>query len=181
MNDKYLTGLEGIQGEIEEGLIGYTKGWAHLERIEARFDSIESKLDKLLEAKKPRVRVYLQPDLHFNEFWHKYPLKKGKKAALSAFNRANVDFDALIADVANRLANDRQWIAGYIPHAATYLNGERWNDSIEAIPTKAETLPKDDNKVQAWAANSGHRQALPGESISAYRRYLQNKLNGDKT
>ena len=160
----------------------YTKA---LRRIELKIDGIEAKLDKLLEAKKPKARKKATDNPFFDTFWKVYPVKKSKQAAQRAFNNIRWGsrkvgiHDLILADIKYRLANDRQWIEGYIPHAATYLNGERWNDSIEAIPVKAETLPKDNEQLQAWAGNRGHRSPYPGEQYPDYRRYLQAKLENN--
>ncbi len=148
--------------------------------LKQQLDRIEAKLDKLLEAKKPKARKKATDNPEFDVFWDKYPVRKGKQAALRAWNGlapSKVLVTLINADIKDRLENDRAWQdKQFILHASTYLNGERWNDSIEAIPTKAETLPKSSDDLQLWALAHGHRMALPGESISAYRRYLQAKL-----
>jgi hypothetical protein len=85
----------------------------------------------------------------FEEWWKCYPKKVGKLAAQKKWRVKKLDAqaDILIADAANRIANDSQWIGGYIPHPTTYLNGERWNDEISVDTTKklsyAENLAKD--------------------------------------
>ena len=144
---------------------------------------IESKLDKLLEAKKPKARKKVTDNPEFDVFWDKYPVRKGKQAALRAWNGlspSKVLVTLINADIKDRLENDRAWQdKQFILHASTYLNGERWNDSIEAIPTKAETLPKDNEQLQAWAGNRGHRSPYPGEQYPDYRRYLQATLENN--
>jgi hypothetical protein len=69
----------------------------------------------------------------FDEFWNAYPRSVGKKAARKAWDRSKLDgvADAIIADVKRRICGE--WAGKdeqYIPHASTYLNGERWNDGI---------------------------------------------------
>lgn len=73
--------------------------------------------------------------LLFDEFWSKYPRKTAKPNAVKAFKKLK-DKSSLInlisKDIARRLAanewrlEDKQ----YIPHPATYLNGERWTDEM---------------------------------------------------
>jgi hypothetical protein len=58
--------------------------------------------------------------------------KVGKKPTLTVWKRIKPDADVLIADIENRLANDRQWQEGFIPNPTTYLNQERWNDAIQS-------------------------------------------------
>ena len=125
--------------------------------MQSQLDRIEAKLDELLARKKRTPRPFEESQRHVfigNEFarwWVVYPKKKGKQDACKAFHaiartkrddEAIKDFtDCLIVDVQNRLRQDEAWMNGriqYLPHAATYLRGERWNDEI----TKPEIKPE---------------------------------------
>ena len=68
----------------------------------------------------------------FEAFWKVYPLKKGRANAARSWKRQRLDSiaDRIIADVQARLAGDRQWLDGYIPHGSTYINGRGWEDAI---------------------------------------------------
>lgn len=71
----------------------------------------------------------------FETFWDAYPRKVAKKAALVAFARVNPDH-ALFARLLDAIAAQkvsRQWRDGFIPHPATWLNGERWTDEVVAL------------------------------------------------
>jgi hypothetical protein len=72
----------------------------------------------------------------FEKFWERYPKKAKRKEARRVWLSKQLDgkADALIADVKRRLAEDRRWLAGYVPDPPTYLRGERWNDAIEPVP-----------------------------------------------
>jgi len=75
----------------------------------------------------------------FDEFWQQFPIKKGKLAAKTAWNRLKANSElvsAIMHDIANRKQNDRQWVEGFCTHAATYLNGRRWEDEIEPLTIK---------------------------------------------
>lgn len=68
----------------------------------------------------------------FDQFWLAYPRKKDKGHARRAWKKAVKTTDpALLIHAA---VNFRQWCeqdgtdAQFIPHASTWLNGERWND-----------------------------------------------------
>lgn len=77
--------------------------------------------------------LVLTPPSRFDDFWSAYPRKEGKKAAAKAWARAKLDriADRILDDVRGRTLRDRQWRdRRYIPHPATYLNNERWNDEI---------------------------------------------------
>lgn len=67
---------------------------------------------------------------HFEDFWSAYPRKVGKgnarKAFVKAMKSATVEeiAEGLNRQIPSLLSKETQ----YIPHAATWLNGERWND-----------------------------------------------------
>lgn len=71
----------------------------------------------------------------FDAFWEAYPKKQGKKAAEAAFAKAikKISMDEMLAALEKHKASD-QWtrdVGKYIPYAATWLNGERWNDELQ--------------------------------------------------
>ena len=107
-------------------------------------------LTQLLAKKKPKPRQKVTGNTHFDSFWSHYPIKKGKQAALRAFQNTKPTASFipttlnLINDVENRKANDAQWVEGYAPHASTYLNGQRWEDEI--TPVKELKPTEDPNK-----------------------------------
>lgn len=64
----------------------------------------------------------------FFRFWENYPRKTDKKKARLAFNKlSQPDKELAIADCKTRYINTEKQ---YIPHATTYLNGERFNDEV---------------------------------------------------
>jgi hypothetical protein len=70
----------------------------------------------------------------FDEFWALYPNKKGKGAARKAFVKAvkKVDYQIMVgALMKQKLSHDWKKDNGqYIPHPATWLNQERWDDVV---------------------------------------------------
>jgi len=69
----------------------------------------------------------------FEEFWSAYPRKESKKKALDIWRRKKIDSIAgmVINDVLTRKEKHSPWQdIKYVPHATTYLNGERWHDEI---------------------------------------------------
>lgn len=89
-------------------------------------DTREEQESKTLERQAARLSD------RFPEFWDEYPNKKGKADALKAWKRKGLDkiADEIIADVKDRIARDREWLDGYVPHGSTYVNGSRWEDDI---------------------------------------------------
>ena len=78
----------------------------------------------------------------FEEFWKAYPRKQARKDAMCAFAqtasvRPPQDVLLQALDTAKR---SEQWTnPRYIPLAATWLRGERWQDSYETAPKLSES------------------------------------------
>lgn len=74
-------------------------------------------------------------DAEFETFWQEYPKKIGKGAAKKAFEKARlggVTLESLVTAVRRQKCGS-QWSKDdgqYIPHPATWLNQERWEDEI---------------------------------------------------
>lgn len=89
----------------------------------------------------------------FTDFWQVYPRKENKKKAQGVWMKKKLDglADTIINDVKKRHAKHASWIEGFVPHATTYLTGERWHDEIKEIK------------------NNGNSKAV-GESLSVRSR-----------
>jgi len=62
----------------------------------------------------------------FDEFWSKYPRKVAKKAARLAYQRALKI--ATHSEIMEGVRGIQFTELQFCPHAATWLNGERWGD-----------------------------------------------------
>ena len=89
------------------------------------------------EKEKEREREETQRiEDSFNRFWKLYPRKVGKKAARRAFEkvmRSGVALETLVTAL-ERQKCSKQWTKDgvqFVPHPATWLNGERWEDEVE--------------------------------------------------
>lgn len=84
------------------------------------------------KPKGPKPAPDHAPEL-FAQFWARYPRKRGKQAAIRAWERIRPD-EALCGVMLEALGRDaasRQWNAQegrFIPHPATWLNQGRWED-----------------------------------------------------
>jgi len=119
--------------------------------IEPTTSLVKASLAKAVENPcAPKRAPSINRALHFDDFWQAYPEKRNKKKAREIWQRKKLDDQAgrLIEDVKTRIAKDRQWIDGFIPHATTYLNGERWEDEMKLDRPSA---PADGSKKQ-WNA-----------------------------
>jgi len=98
-----------------------------------------------VEPAAPRDGVSSQADVHlqgFEEFWSLYPLKKAKQQASRAWGRVKAsEVPAIIKGVRSAIRTE-QWLKDggkYVPHAATFLNGRRWEDETSASDLPAPT------------------------------------------
>ena len=73
-------------------------------------------------------------DYYFDQLWSLYPRKVGKGQARKAFKAASKkkDFYELLPKLMDYVQTLEGKDKQYIPHLATWLNGERWEDEVEA-------------------------------------------------
>jgi len=76
-----------------------------------------------------KIKTLLAKPDGFAEFWSMYPKKVGKGAARKAYATAIKKHppDEILTDL-KRLLPTLTAKADFIPHASTWLNGERWDD-----------------------------------------------------
>lgn len=91
----------------------------------------------------------------FKQFWGAYPRKVGKGAARKAFTRAQslTTLDTILTALAWQRTQP-QWIKDggeFIPHPATWLNQERWDDEPPALPQVKERTARNLIAVESWA------------------------------
>ena len=69
-------------------------------------------------------------DYYFDQLWEEYPRKVGKAQAKKAFKTASkkINFYDLLPKYMAYVLTLEGKEAQFIPHLATWLNGERWND-----------------------------------------------------
>lgn len=72
----------------------------------------------------------------FDTFWKAYPRKVNKPGALKAWKnkKLNDSIDIILAGL-ERWKASRQWVKDggqFIPHPATWINQERWNDDVDS-------------------------------------------------
>lgn len=104
----------------------------------------------------------------FDEFWKAYPRKEGKahakKAFIKAVGKVGAEFLVYAAVQYRQWCERENTEKQFIPHASTWLNGERWED--ERVSTQ-KTTP-----VQGWLA-------LLNESVdNDSQGYPQKQLEG---
>jgi len=129
-------------------------------------------------------------DDQFTVFWDGYPKKTAKRAAARAFAKAiaKVSLDTLL-DALARHKQTEQWQRRVIPHAATWLNGERWEDEGPHLPRlvspedqaerAAARASREERRLAAEEAAEA-RAAIAYEALSAEARAaLERRANGE--
>ena len=91
----------------------------------------ELELEEELEKNKP---LAISSPL-FDEFWQLWPRREGKANAVKAWQKATkkISESDLIEKVRAYVTSPTLPQAQFVPHAATWLNGERWNDEPDPV------------------------------------------------
>lgn len=86
----------------------------------------------------------------FNRFYDRYPLHKGRAAAIKAWDKLKPSYDLCVrmAAALERDMRSEQWQKDkqYIPHPSSWLNGRRWEDEEE---------PPSPVEESSWAPDRG--------------------------
>ena len=75
----------------------------------------------------------------FDQFWAAYPKKTAKPDAIKAYGKIKPD-EALLAQILSAIQKQKQtaqWQEDggrFVPYPATWLNGHRWEDEVQAAP-----------------------------------------------
>ena len=97
--------------------------------------SLDSLSSDSLSTETGKDQKHLVTDVtDFESFWKLYPRKTAKSEALKSWGKLNPDqpmIELITAGLANHITCE-SWLADdgkYIPHASTWLNQKRWQDS----------------------------------------------------
>lgn len=113
-------------------------------------------------------------DAFFDEqFWPLYPKKASKATARKALARINpnAELQDRIIRAVNQQRTSRQWRddnGRYIPHAATWLNGHRWEDESNVSPSATVYMPGERPYIPVAA--SGDQNAIQDPPITPEAR-----------
>ena len=98
--------------------------------------NFEADKEKEYEKEDEKEKGVKKIDADFETFWKEYPRKTGKGDAKRAFKKAlqkGATLESLVSAVRRQKCGS-QWTRDggqYIPHPATWLNQERWEDEVD--------------------------------------------------
>lgn len=119
-----------LNTDDEDEVIGIKEAIANL--MEQWQDCEKPVKIEVIDGKKEQAEI----EAMFDDFWREYPRKTNKVAAFKAFKKVCKD-RKMLATLLAALAQHRkskQWkTKDYIPHAATWLNGRRWEDDLTSL------------------------------------------------
>ena len=113
--------------EDEDEVIGIKEAMANL--VEPWQDIRKPIKIEIVDAKVEQSEA----EAMFNEFWAVYPRKVNKVNAFKAFKKVCKDrkkLEILIEAVKQHRKSEQWKTISLIPHASTWLNGERWEDDL---------------------------------------------------
>jgi hypothetical protein len=106
----------------------------------------ETETDTETEKKKREKKSLspMVPSPDFETFWHNYPRKVGKQAALQAWKRHKPILDQCLAALTwQRESEDWQKDGGnFVPHPATWINQHRWEDEPRETTRRGRSEPE---------------------------------------
>jgi len=105
-----------------------------------------------------------------DNFWPQYPRKVGKAAASKAWKKlTQAELDHVMDGLRRYKATEWQGREiQFIPHAASWLNGRRWDDDLASTPTRVspepQKRPRNDflEKVKRWKEEHDGRNGSEG-------------------
>jgi hypothetical protein len=122
-----------------------TESLRNCQRTESEIQTSENIQSKVKEIKLNKRKESLSSDeppkfdfleQNFSAFWSAYPKKVDKKNALKAFKKINPNPDKFLKLMESLRKQIKAWETKdkqYIPNPATWLNGERWEDEVNAL------------------------------------------------
>lgn len=103
-------------------------------------------------------------DEQFEQWWQRYPRRKGKGQARKAFRAAakRVGYQRL-CEATEAFARDcesKQTDIQYIPHPATWLNGERWDDEPDRASSPNGKTEQTIRSLEEWLFDTAGTSAV---------------------
>lgn len=139
--DRARAGAEGGRRKAANRLANASNPLASAKQppSETQQNLAEKELEREKEKEGKKIKpssALVVPDL-FDAFWSLWPRKEGKADAVKAWAKAvrKIDQTLLLELARQYVQHPNRPAKQFVPHGATWLNGERWNDGE---PTAAE-------------------------------------------
>ena len=119
---------------------GKRSGEARRAKAEAKSKQIEANVNPEPEPE-PHKNTSSPKAMAFDDFWSVWPRKEGKANAVKAYEKAlkQISEPELMEKVRAYVSSPARPDVKFVPHAATWLNGERWLDDF--VPAKPDIDP----------------------------------------
>lgn len=111
--------------------------------VQPTFNSGSTIKEKKIKENKSKEKT----SSSFDSFWILYPKKKAKGDAQKAWNKLKLTDDLFntILDAVRRQSSSYDWTKNngqFIPNAATWLNGGRWEDEVKEYTSNNPAKPR---------------------------------------
>lgn len=123
-------------------------------RREHKRTGVQQVLKHNLNKNEPETETETETDIKplaissplFDEFWQLWPRREGKANAIKAWQKAikKISESELVEKARAYVTSPTVPEKQFVPHAATWLNGERWNDEPDPVKPDLHHPPEDD-------------------------------------
>jgi hypothetical protein len=153
-NERFI--FDSMKGQIDRDIENYAiKCEQNRDNVLRRYTNVNERIrthTKPTKEKEKEKEIIISPSVippantfaRFDEFWREYPRKINKANAQKAWGKLKPD-DALVDKMMKAVAEQKKSVSWtkdggqFIPHAATWLNGQRWEDEVGKPPPKRRT------------------------------------------
>jgi len=114
--------------------------------VQQVFEQNANKKELELEVEQEKIKPLAIASPLFDEFWQLWPRREGKANAVKAWQKAvrKISEAELVEKARAYVTSPTVPAKQFVPHAATWLNGERWNDEPEPVQPYRHHPPEDD-------------------------------------
>lgn len=121
-----------------------------------------------------KEKIYKKENSDFEEFWCAYPKKTAKQEALKVWKRKKPPIDEVLKALSWQ-TKTQQWIDGFMPNPATYLNQGRWEDepcvAVRAPPVRTKLEQTQINARSIFKSN--HRDTEHERIIEGTAEFIE--------
>lgn len=132
---------EAYQHQCEVNKVNITARYEPLRTVTNGNEPKQEKTKEKTKDKEKIKEISMSIDDRFEQFWAAYPRKVGKGNARQAWQKIKMT-DDLFNSILNAVEQQKQWEqwqrdnGQFIPHPATWLNQQRWEDLGIIVPKK---------------------------------------------